>query len=366
MKKTIYLFIITVLLYGCAAKENNTCFEEVYIKSLLDKVAGWQLKNPKHELCDWTNGAFYAGLFAAWETTQSDKIYQSLLDMGRLTGWQPCNTYASDRANDLGICQTYVDLYRIEKKQEMIQPFIDTLNVFMARTCEPSGIKVQKWWWCDALFMEPPAIVKLGITLGNREYLEYNDSHFRDCYNLLYDREAHLFARDLMYVIKGDGKDKLEANGEKIFWGRGNGWVLAGLARILKELPATYSQRPFYENLFREMSAKLISIQQPDGLWRCSLLDPDSYPGGEVSSSSFFCYGLAWGINNGLLDKKTYLPPVEKAWMALNGCVDEEGRVGWVQPIGDNPLKNFSKDSWEVYGTGAFLLAGSEVIKLKN
>jgi rhamnogalacturonyl hydrolase YesR len=113
------------------------------------------------------------------------------------------------------------------------------------------------------------------------------------------------------------------------------------------------------------MMVKIASIQQADGLWRTSLLDPDSYPGGEVSGSSFFCYALAWGINHGLLDKATFLPTVKKAWIGLNDCVFEDGRLGWVQPIGDNPMKNFSKDSWEVYGTGAFLLAGSEVIKLK-
>lgn len=346
--------------------QNDRYFEKSYIQPLMLKVAEWQLSHPKHSLCDWTNGAFYAGVFAVWETTHDDRVYQALLEMGEQARWQPCNTYAGDRANDLCICQTYVDLYRIEKKQEMIQPFIDTLNAFFSRPYPANGIKVQKWWWCDALFMEPPALVKLGVTLDNPEYLKYNDKHFKDCYNLLYDRKEHLFTRDLMYVIKGDQTDRREANGQNIFWSRGNGWVLAGLALILKELPANYPERPFYEELFMEMSAKLISIQQPDGLWRCSLLDPDSYPGGETSGSGFFCYGLAWGINSGLLDKKTYLPAVEKTWIALNGCVNEEGRVGWVQPIGDNPLKNFSKDSWEVYGTGAFLLAASEINQLKR
>ena len=141
---------------------------------------------------------------------------------------------------------------------------------------------------------------------------------------------------------------------------------MGGLTLVLEELPANYPQRPFYETLFKEMMTKVASVQQTDGLWRCSLLDPDSYPGGETSGSGFYCYAMAWGINNGLLDKKTFLPVVEKAWIALNGCVNEEGHVGWVQPIGDDPQKNFNKDAWEVYGTGAFLLAGSEIIKLKR
>ena len=287
--------------------------------------------------------------------------------MGEKTGWKPCNTVPQYRANDLAISQTHIDLYRIEKKEYMIRSTIDTVHAFMQRPFpEPLGPYIMKWAWCDALFMEPPALVKLAATLDNWDYLKYNDQLFMECYDLLYDKEERLFARDIRYVIKNDENDLREANGQKIFWGRGNGWVAGGLALILEELPADYPQRPFYETLFKEMMVKLLSLQQPDGLWRASLLDPDSYPGGEVSGSGFYCFAMAWGINNGLLDGKTFLPAVEKTWIALNGCVNEEGRVGWVQPIGDDPRKNFNEDSWELYGTGAFLLAGSEVIKLKR
>ena len=114
------------------------------------------------------------------------------------------------------------------------------------------------------------------------------------------------------------------------------------------------------------MSAKLITLQQPDGLWRTSLLDPESYAGGEGSGTGFYCFALAWGLNNKILDKATYLPGVQKAWTALNGIVTAEGKVGWVQPIGADPRKNFNAESWESYGAGAFMLAGSEVIKLKK
>ena len=141
---------------------------------------------------------------------------------------------------------------------------------------------------------------------------------------------------------------------------------MGGLARVLRELPADYKKRGFYEKNFKDMAAKIATLQQQDGLWRASLLDPDSYPGGEASGSGFFCYALAWGINNGLLDRNIYLPVVEKAWIGLNSLIQPDGRVGWVQPIGADPRMNFSAESWEVYGTGAFLLAGSEVIKLKR
>jgi rhamnogalacturonyl hydrolase YesR len=337
-------------------------FDRKYIESTMELVTKWQLAHPNHEPRDWTNGAFYAGVFAAWETTHSQSIYQAMIDMGNAVGWTPYRRWY--HADDIAICQMYVDLYRIEKRQEMIRPLIDTLDKFIANPYPTRGIEVIKWWWCDALFMAPPTLVKLGLTTDNEEYLRKNDEYYKECYDLLYNKDEHLFARDLSYVIKNDGKDRYEANGKNIFWSRGNGWVMGGLARILQELPLNYSKRPFYEQLYKEMAAKISSLQQADGLWRASLLDPDSYPGGEVSGSGFFCYALTWGINNGLLDRATYQPVVEKAWIALNGCLNKEGRVGWVQPIGADPRKNFNADSWEVYGTGAYLLAGSEIVKL--
>lgn len=366
MKKGILILSAFLVMLGVSASSPKDKFRPDYIKAQMIKTARWQLNNPWHELCDWTNGAFYPGLFAAWETTKESFIYDAMMYMGEMSQWRPCDTGPMDRANDVAIGQTFIDLYRIEKNQEMITPLTDTLKAFMFRPYNPRGHKVQTWWWCDALFMEPPTLVKLGVTLNDEKFLKYNDQKYKECYNLLYDKEEHLFARDNMYVIKGDGKDKYEANGKKVFWGRGNGWVVAGLAKILTELPARYPERPFYEKLFKEMCTKIASIQQEDGLWRTSLLDPASFPGGEVSGSGFFCYALAWGINNGLLDKKTFLPVVEKAWIGLDNNVNAKGRVGWVQPIGDYPVQNFNKNSWEVFGTGAYLLAASEVIKLKR
>lgn len=247
----------------------------------------------------------------------------------------------------------------------MLNATIEALDRFLKEPYPTSGKKdIIKWWWCDALFMAPPTLIKLGIVTNNNSYLEYNDKCFKECYDLLYNKKEHLFARDLGYVVKGNKEDRVEANGKLIFWGRGNGWVMGGLVRILQELPANYPQRSFYEQLFKEMAIRIVSLQQADGLWRASLLDPESYPGGEVSGSGFLCYALAWGVNNGLLKEELYINAAKKAWIGLNKCVNEEGRVGWVQPIGADPRKNFSADSWEVYGTGAFLLAGSEVIDL--
>lgn len=369
MKKIIFLLILVFITSTTFSKSENKnkVFSTSYIKKTMKNVTAWQLKNPKEVLTDWTNGAFYAGVFAAWETTKSKIIYQAMIDMGKANDWKPGPLWYF--ADDIAICQAYVDLYKVEKKQEMIQPFIDTLAIIMNNPypgMEYEKLRVISWWWCDALFMGPPAIVKLGMATDNDSYLRYSDKQFKKCYDLLYDKEEHLFARDLRYVIKNDGKDIREANGKKIFWSRGNGWVMGGIVRVLQELPANYESRNFYINLLKEMAARLKELQQADGMWRTSLLDPKSYPGGEVSGSGFDCYAIAWGINNGILDRATYISVVEKAWIGLNKCVSKDGHVGWVQPQAADPRNNFTANSWEVYGTGAYLLAGSEVIKLKR
>lgn len=356
------LLIFTGTVPGQPA-EHKSMFKDSYIKKTMKKALSWQLKHPKHELYDWTNGAFYAGVFAAYETTGSKKIWKAMMEMGEENKWMPGPRL--HHADDYAICQTYVDMYRISKDMKMIQPFIDRMEQFMATPYEPRDIQKITWWWCDALFMAPPALVKLGMTLDDDKYLKLNDKLFKECYDLLYDKDEHLYARDIRYKWNEPGIETMkEANGKKIFWSRGNGWVMGGLVRVLKELPEEYPTRDFYIQNYKEMAARIISLQQEDGLWRSSLLDPDSYPGGEASGSGFYTYALAWGINNGILDREIYLPAVEKAWIGLQGLIQPDGHVGWCQPIGADPRKNFSAESWEVYGTGAFLLAGSEVIKL--
>ena len=361
------LLLVVLIIAGAvlsAYSQNEKLFNEKVIEKTMLKVAKWQFKHPKHELYDWTNGALYAGVSAAYKVTGSRMLYKEMIQLGEVNEWKAGTRL--HHADDHAICQTYIDLFRMDKDEAMIRPFIETMDEFM-NTPYPVELPLRPitWWWCDALFMGPPAYVKLGITLDDDKYLRLNDKLYKECYDLLYDKEEHLFARDIKY--KMDQEEILkEANGEKIFWSRGNGWVMGGLALVLQELPQDYDNRPFYENLFRQMAKKIASIQQEDGLWRASLLDPESYPGGEASGSGFYCYALAWGVNNGLLSKSEYLPVVKKAWLGLNSLIQKDGHVGWVQPIGADPKKNFNADSWEVYGTGAFLLAASEVIKLQD
>jgi rhamnogalacturonyl hydrolase YesR len=365
MKKAALAALLLGLLVPISRAQTTDIFRRKEIENRMISVARWQLANPKHELYDWTNGAFYAGVFAAYETTKSNELWDAMLAMGEKNGWGPGKRF--DHADDIVINQTYLDMYRITKDRRMLQPTIDV--VAKIKSDGAKGREVERhgiiWWWCDALFMAPPTLAKLAAITGDSSYLELNDRFFKETYDGLYDKEERLYARDASFLINDKGEGKREANGKKIFWSRGNGWVVGGLVRLLKELPKDHPTRPFYLKQYTDMMHRVAELQQPDGLWRSSLLDPASYPGGEASGTGFYTYSMAWGVNNKLLDREKFLPHIRKAWAGLNTLVHPDGKVGWTQPIGADPRRNFNADSWEVYGAGAYLLAASEVVKLK-
>lgn len=361
----ITIVLLTGFLISTAAAQQANIFERKAIADRMLSVARWQLANPKHELYDWTNGAFYAGVFAAYESTKSKELWDALMAMGEKNGWGPGKRF--DHADDIAINQTYLDMYRIAKDRKMLQPTVDVVEKI--KTAHAKGREVERngiiWWWCDALFMAPPTLAKLATITGDKSYLDLNDRFFKETYDRLYDKEERLYARDASYLIDAKGEGKREANGKKIFWSRGNGWVVGGLVRLLKELPKDHPTRSFYLKQYTDMMSRVAELQQPDGLWRSSLLDPASYPGGEASGTGFYVYAMAWGVNNKILDRKAFLPRIRSAWIGLNSLVHPDGKVGWTQPIGADPRRNFNAESWEVYGAGAYLLAGSEVVKLK-
>jgi rhamnogalacturonyl hydrolase YesR len=205
--------------------------------------------------------------------------------------------------------------------------------------------------------MAPPAWAKLSQATADPRYLAYAVAKWWVTSDYLYDRSDHLFLRD------SNAFSLREKNGCKIYWARGNGWVLGGLVKMLHTMPADHPARPRFLGQFREMSERVARLQSSDGFWRASLLDPASYPMQESSGTGFFCYALAWGVNEGLLDKAVYAPVAEKAWAALVTCVDKDGRLTHVQPVGFAPV-TFDSNSTAPYGVGAFLLAGREMLRL--
>jgi unsaturated rhamnogalacturonyl hydrolase len=205
--------------------------------------------------------------------------------------------------------------------------------------------------------MAPPALAAVTAATGDRKYLDLANRLWWKTTDYLYDKSDHLYFRDSRFF------DQREPNGKKVFWSRGNGWVFAGIARVLEEAPADYPDRARYVTLFREMAEKIAAVQGKDGYWRASLLDPESRPSPETSGTGFFVYGLAWGINHGLLDRARYEPAVIRGWSAMIKAVHPDGKLGWVQRIGDRPGAT-TAETTEVYGVGALLLAGSEVYTL--
>lgn len=331
------------------------------VTQAMGRVAGWQIAHPgRHSTQDWTQGALYAGM-AAWAQLADDPVYlRTLYAIGETNAWQPGKRVY--HADDHCVGQMYIDLYNIYGEAKMLAGIRARLDEVIAAPAKNS-LKfgsprcTDRWSWCDALFMSPTVLTKLYAATGEKKYLEFMDREFWATAEYLYDRQENLFYRDDRFFTQR------EKNGRKVFWSRGNGWVFAGLCVILQDLPAGHPSRSRYETLFREMAARLKSIQCDDGYWRASLLDPGSCPNPETSGTGFFTYGLAWGINSGLLDRAEYAPAARRGWAALEQAVMPDGKLGWVQPIGADPRAT-ERDHSDVYGVGAFLLAGCEVYKL--
>lgn len=344
--------------------ENNSAIENAMLKALQ-----WQEVNPIFAKAptDWTNGVYYMGVTQAHKITNNKLYLDALSSMAIRNEWKPWERFY--HADDITICYSYNYLASIKAEQVNMKPTDEVLRDHLYKehpwkTGEGKGDAKILWWWCDALFMAPPVITSYVKLNHNKEYLTLMDKYYKETYDLLYDKEENLFARDLRFKWEGLPTDKKSDDGKKIFWSRGNGWVFAGLALVIQDLPKDYKNRAFYENLFVKMANKIKQIQPEDGLWRSNLLSPGSDPHGEASGSGLFTFAMAWGINNGLLSAKEFKPATLKAWKALEACQQENGKVGWVQNIGFDP-KPADVTSWQNFGTGAFLLAGSEILKLK-
>jgi rhamnogalacturonyl hydrolase YesR len=333
----------------------------------MKKVADWQMdhindnysKDKPHHPLHWTSAALYVGMVKWADMANDDTYYNWLKGIGNQNDWKLHER--KYHADDHAVGRMYAELYRKYDDKKMIEPTIEQFKFIMHH---PASTKLNwatpyhqdRWNWCDALFMSPPVWAKLYNITGEQRYLDFMFEEYKATTDFLFDQEDHLYYRDERFKTKMD-------NGTKVFWGRGNGWVFAGLADILSELKPETKEHAYFLDIYTKMAAKLIELQTPKGHWAMSLLGQEFYPTPETSGSSFFVYGLAWGINNGILKEKRYKTAVLKGWEAMASFVNEDGMLGYVQPIGAEP-GDASMDRTELYGTGAFLSAGSEIYKM--
>ncbi len=339
------------------------------------RVADWQLSHMddfeyvpdpafRHDTAaprDWIQAAFYIGLAAFADASRQPRYVDAILAHGDAEGWGFDQRPRHADADATGAVWVWAaqrtgdphKLAAIKARFDAVLADPSTVSLDFgadgARQCQ------DRWCWSDALFMAPPAWVALSNATGDERYLAHADTEFWATTDLLYDQQNHLYFRDSRFIAQRD------AAGRKIFWGRGNGWVFAGLARILSDLPEDSPSRPRYEALFKQMAAKLVTLQGGQGYWPVSLLEPQQTP--ETSGTGFFVYGLAWGVNHGVLPAPEYRPSVERGWRALTAAVGSDGKLGWVQRVAAAP-DQVGPDDTQLYGVGAFLLAASEVSKL--
>lgn len=332
-----------------------------YMRKVADKeIQEFTINSKNIPQTDWQNAVMYAGYIALKQLGNNKKYDDFLYGIGENNNWNTgMHRFFAD---DYCVAQMYAQMYMQHHEQKMIaywKPLADSIvqHQFTEQLEVIPQINYREWAWCDALFMGPPALAYLSTALNDRKYLKKADSLWWKTTSYLYDTSENLFYRDSRFF------NRREANGQKVFWSRGNGWVMGGLVRMIDNMSTKFLNKKKYVSLFQQMAKRVKALQQPDGSWHASLLDPAFYKEKETSGTALFCYALAWGIRKGFLNKKEYLPAVNNAWKALMAAVHPDGLLGYVQKVGDKPTAT-DYNSTGAYGIGAFLLAGSQVYQL--
>nr|WP_233173719.1 glycoside hydrolase family 88 protein [Pedobacter sp. ASV19] len=332
--------------------------------------AYWQKNHQPQTRAFWDEAAYQTGNMEAFALT-GKKAYRAYAEawakhnqwMGakslKPSEWKYNYGETDDHVlfGDWQICfQTYIDLYLLQPEQYKIARARDVMEYQM------NTLAKDYWWWADGLYMVMPVMTKLYKVTGNLQYLEKLQTYFEYANNIMYDQETGLYYRDAKYVYPAHKS----TNGKKDFWARGDGWVFAGLAKILKDLPQNAPNREEYLRKYVGLAKAIVKCQQKEGYWTRSLLDPEHAPGPETSGTAFFTYGLLWGINQGYLEKEIYFPVALRGWEYLSSfALQDSGKVGYVQPIGEKaiPGQVVDANSTANFGVGAFLLAGCEMYR---
>jgi rhamnogalacturonyl hydrolase YesR len=337
---------------GGTGGASTPAFDRAAVTAIMRRVADYEIARfGSDNNNDWVRAVFHTGMLAAYRALGDAKYHDYTENWGKANNWQIHTSNKGVRFADNQTCvQSYAELYQEAPTAQNAAMIAAAQTTYDTMVASPKAGRVE-WYWCDALYMAPAGMVRVAKATGKTQYTKLMNDMFWDTKAFLYDPAQSLFWRDESYK-----------NTDK-YWARGNGWVIGGLVRIMEDLPADDSHRADYETLLKEMSTKLRSVQASDGFWRSSLTQPNAYTTPETSGTTFFCFGIAWGINHGILDRATYLPVVTKAWAALGTAVNAQGRLGWVQAVGQAPGPS-TADATNDYATGAFLLAGEQVLKL--
>jgi unsaturated rhamnogalacturonyl hydrolase len=314
----------------------------------------------------WTRGVYYEGLMALYKLKPDPTYLNYATTWGEFHKWGLRDGIKTRNGDNQDCGQTYIDLYLMDPtKTERITDIKASIDNMIASD------KIDDWNWIDAMQMAMPVFARLGTIYKDNKYFDrmhemYLFTKLKHGTNGLYNTKDHLWWRDKDFV-----PPYKEPNGEDCYWSRGNGWVVAALVRTVEFLPENSPYRKEYLKTLNEMLKALIPLQRSDGFWNVSLADPTHFGGKEVTGTALFVYGMAWGINNGVVNKKKYLPVLMKAWNALvTESVHPNGFLGWVQGTGKEPKDSQpvgydNVPNFEDFGLGCFLLAGSEVYKLK-
>lgn len=332
----------------------------------------WQQHHRPQVRSFWDEAAYHTGNMEAYRLLEVARWKNYSEDWARYNRWMGARetdpskwkykTYGEGQDfvlfGDWQICfQTYIDLYELNPDLFKIKRAIEVMDA------EVRSQETDFWWWADALYMVMPVMTKLYKVTGEVKYLDKLYANYKWADELMYDKEEQLYYRDAKYIYP---KVKTACNGGKSFWARGDGWVLAGLAKVLSDMPKDYKHRDFFVQRFRELAEGVARVQRPGGYWSRSMLCEEDAPGPETSGTAFFTYGMLWGVNHGLLERAVYEPVINKAWDYLtHTALQADGSVGFVQPIGEkpDPTKTVDAHSQANFGVGAFLLAACEKVR---
>lgn len=369
--KTITFLAAAILSAASVSAAPDTAKEAAKVRDIIAKVNNrWQQTNPPETRSFWDNAAYHTGNMEAYFLTGNEDWKNYSERWAEHNGWMGAK--GTDRSRwkydygetddhvlfgDWQICfQTYADLYRILPDDRRIRRAREVMEY------EMSTPRNDYWWWADGLYMVMPVMTKMHRITGDKKYLDKLYEYVLVSDSIMYDPDEALYYRDAKYVYPAHKS----ANGKKDFWARGDGWVLAGLAKVLKDVPSDWEHRRFFTDKYVRMADAVVKLQQPGGYWSRSMMDEAHAPGPETSGTAFFTYGLLWGINNGYLNDARYLEAAKKGWKYLSEtALQPDGSVGYVQPIGEKAIPGQVVDvrSTSNFGTGAFLLAACEYVR---